>query len=324
MSSVKLIGRVSRGALATLVAAPLLVGLDAGVVQASTTTTFSFTGGVQSFVVPAGVTTVQVVASGAGSYTYFAQNGSGIDDPSLGMMANHGAKVTTVLTVTPGETLTVLVGGTGSTSASTSPGGGGFNGGGGGRRCTTFGYHTYSGGGGGASDVRRGGAALVNRVVVAGGAGGGQTVGASGGSGGMPNGANGFGNPLPEVGGKGGTQLAAGGPSNAGGGAAGSGATGGVGATCSENGPGGGGGGGYFGGGGGGSTSTILSPSFVPGSFGGGGGGSSFSAGVSTTYAQEASLTGSIAITPLPPTTAPTAPQGVAAVVASPTSAAVR
>jgi hypothetical protein len=94
--------------------------------------------------------------------------------------------------VTPGEGLTVYVGGAGGLGAGTTGGAGGFNGGGRGGDSAMDGS---VGGGGGASDVRQGGSALGNRVVVAAGGGGAGYVcdsGAiAGGEGGTPNGKSG-------------------------------------------------------------------------------------------------------------------------------------
>jgi len=118
--------------------------------------TFSYSGGQQSFTVPAGLTTVTLTVYGAqGAY-------------SGGM----GGSATGQLAVTPGEIFYVYVGGAGSGSA------GGFNGGGNG------GYT----GGGGASDVRVGGTDLGSRVIVAGGGGASTPWGSTGGSGGGTNG----------------------------------------------------------------------------------------------------------------------------------------
>src|SRR5271165_7053764 len=103
--------------------------LASAVVPAQATTqTFGFTGAEQTFTVPTGVGSVHVVAIG----------GSGGASSAAGGAA---AQVTGDLSVMPGETLYVEVGGDGQSSAA--GGGGGFNGGAPG-----------SAGGGGASDVR--------------------------------------------------------------------------------------------------------------------------------------------------------------------------
>ncbi len=120
-------------------------------------TTFSYTGGTQTFVVPAGVSTVQVEAWGAqGNFN------------ALNVAGGLGGYAKGTMTVTPGSTLYIEVGGGGiSTSL------GGYNGGAiaGPSTCTG----AIGGGGGGASDVRVGGTALVNRMIV--GAGGGGAAG---------------------------------------------------------------------------------------------------------------------------------------------------
>jgi hypothetical protein len=216
-----------------------------------TTVTFNYTGGQQTWVVPTGITSITVDASGA-------KGGDGRNGgPYPG---GTGARVQTTLTVTPGETLNIYVGGQG---ASTSAGG--YNGGASGQN---------GGGGGGASDIRQGGTALTNRVVVAGAGGGSGYWNGSGpgyGGAGGQNGSNGT-NAGSATGGGGGTQSAGGvggtdGGYNGGNGSIGQGGTGGFGYGA-------GGGGGYYGGGGGGGY----------GSGAGGGGGSSWTSGTSTTY----------------------------------------
>ena len=110
----------------------------------SQTTTFDYTGGMQTYIVPTGVTTMHMELYGAGGHG------------DLG----YGGKVEAVLTVTPGETLNIFVGGIGAGTT------GGYNGGG------VPGSGLNYGGGGGASDVRQGGAGLGDRIIVAGGGGG--------------------------------------------------------------------------------------------------------------------------------------------------------
>jgi hypothetical protein len=214
--------------------------------------TFSYTGGEQSYVVPAGVTEVHVVVVGApGGHT----SGS----PGLGGL---GAVVSADLPVPQGQTaLYVEVGGIGVGPGFTGSRGG-FNGGG-------------PDGGGGASDVRllpRSQAGSINsRAVVAGG-GGSEGFGEAG--------ANAGASARGSISGKAGTAIA-GGAGGIGGssgspgddGEPGSLGQGGSGAP-DRFGPdlGAGGGGGYYGGGGGGDA--------CPGNFclplGGGGGGSSY------------------------------------------------
>jgi len=106
--------------------------------------TFAFTGGVQNWVVPTGVTSITVDVYGA--------DGHGAQGLGGRVQATHP--------VTPGETLYLYVGGAGTETT------GGFNGGG------SAGSKNDHGGGGGASDIRRGGTTLYDRIIVAGGGGG--------------------------------------------------------------------------------------------------------------------------------------------------------
>jgi hypothetical protein len=235
--------------------APAVGNGSVSITPVATTFTYTAPGGPQQYVVPAGVTAVQVTATGAGGG--MGQYGTG---------SSNGARAQATLLVTPGEVLTLYVGGAGSNS-----GPGGYNGGGNGSR------DQYQGaGGGGASDVRRSALApstsLADRLLVAAGGGGGGGYN-DGGAGGTPTGADGQGVYGP---GRGATQTAAGGAGalGQGGGASGSG---------------GGGGGGYYGGGGGGFRD-------------GGGGGSSWATagatGVSYAVASAAGA-GSVSILPL-------------------------
>ena len=131
------------------------------------TTTFSYTGNVQSFVVPAGVTSISFTAVGASGGYDNGPNGSGMSN------GGYGGVATGTLTVTPGSTLYVVVGGQGlSSSAARNPPStiaGGYNGGGfsGCSTCTSDG-----GSGGGATDIRTSPSDLTTRLVVAGGGGG--------------------------------------------------------------------------------------------------------------------------------------------------------
>jgi hypothetical protein len=111
------------------------------------TVSFNATRAPQNWVVPSGVSWIQVVARGASANT---TNGSW----------NTGGQVTASLPVTPGETLALYVGGQPKTVNGATVWG--WNGGG------TSGYGV-TGGGGGATDIRRGGDLLGNRVLVAGG-----------------------------------------------------------------------------------------------------------------------------------------------------------
>jgi len=205
-----------------------------------TVTTLGYTGAVQTYTVPSGVTYVTLQAWGA-------QGGVGDNGGAVG---GKGGYSTGKLIVSPGTILYVYVGNGGAGGGTML---GGWNGGGGGR-----GYYG-GGGGGGASDVRTG-TALSSRVIVAGGGGGGGAGG--GGYGGYGGGSSGgIGGVTPPT--APGTQT--------------TGATLGTGGqgTYATNG-GGGGGGGYYGGyggtggpiagcgGGGGSgflSSLLVSPS---------------------------------------------------------------
>jgi len=148
---------------------------------------FNYTGSMQTWTVPAGVTQLTIETWGAqggpGNY-------GGNDPGGLGGYAKGD------LAVTPGQILNIYVGGTPTTT------GGGWNGGG--NAGGTFGFR---GAGGGASDIRFGGTTLNNRILV--GAGGGGSSGATavaGGGGGLIGGDGGY----PGSQGFGGTQIAGG------------------------------------------------------------------------------------------------------------------
>lgn len=206
--------------------------------------------GASTCTVPAGVTSINVVATGAGG-------GGGHTSHTGG----HGGVVTATLAVTPGQTLNLFVGAGGS--------GGAFN---------------YGGGGGSSTNIDAG---TANQFIAGGGGGGGGFFSGNGGNG---NGGNGSGSCAGSggsagAGGAGGSSYApagsAGSAGNGGaGGASGSGtAAGGAGAGAGAGGAGsndgfnnrGAGGGGGFGGGGGGCGYDMGS---------GGGGGSVGPAGV--------------------------------------------
>lgn len=174
---------------------------------------FAYTGSAQDYLVPAGVTLVEIEVWGA--------QGGGFG--GLGGYAKGR------LAVTPGETLKVYVGQQPSAAI------GGWNGGGDGDTVSSPAY-----GGGGAADVRQGGTALGDRKIVAGAGGGGRASTGSypGAVGGGTTGGTGTNK------GGGGTQSAGGGGST--GGTGGSLGQGGAGAS----GLGSGGGGGFYGGGG--------------------------------------------------------------------------
>lgn len=234
----------------------------------------------QRFVVPAGVTAIQVTAVGAPGDSGY-QAGSG----------GRGAIVSGTLAVHPGDVLHVEVGGSAPRVAGSSSGG--YNGGGAGYRgpcqlpaCIP------EGSGGGASDIRTipmgAPGSLESRLLVAaGGGGGGNNSGGAGGSAGtagqgLPSGGAGGqpgGNSSGGVGGAGSGDGSAGGTGMLGvGGNSGAGGVGGcsplVGGCVPPGGNGGGGGGGLFGGGGGGGGRSSSNGQTAGGG-GGGGGGSS-------------------------------------------------
>jgi hypothetical protein len=191
--------------------------------------TFNYTGAAQTYTVPPNVTSLQVDALGA-------QGGPGFNSPAK--PGGSGARTQAALSVTPGEVLTIYVGGYG-TLAPSAQHRGGYNGGG-------TGYNNH-GGGGGATDIRRGAAALADRLLVAGG---------GGGAGDFNNGGNaGF----VGTGGTG-SYLGGGGTQAAGGSGLNPGATGSLGQGGNAD---AGGGGGYYGGGGGYDASGGGGSSYV-------------------------------------------------------------
>jgi len=122
--------------------------------------TFNFSGGVQTWTVPAGVTAITVDMRGG-------QGGQGYNTQVGYSDGGNGGRVVATLPVTAGQTLSLYVGGAGAHGNSgTGTFAGGYNGGG-------IGYYR-AGGGGGSTDIRVGGTALSNRVMVAGGGGGGS------------------------------------------------------------------------------------------------------------------------------------------------------
>jgi hypothetical protein len=251
--------------------------------------TFGPTGNEQCYTVPTGVTSLYVVANGA--------NGSGGTSDQPG---GKGAHVEGRITVTPGQTLYVYVGGNGGTP------GGGYNGGG-------SGNNNRGGGGGGATDIRSTSGALNTRLLVAGGGGGAGAAGTEIGPGGFDGGAGGFngvngvsvspGNNFP--GGGGGTQSSGGAggygncntPAPGTNGSLGTGGNGGFspfGTGTVPNGPGGsgggGGGGGLYGGGGGAGYCNAN------GYGAGGGGGSSWSSDPNAIFTSGGSSGASLSI----------------------------
>jgi len=274
----------------------------AGVTYSQTITdSLNFTGGIQSFTVPCGVTSITIDA-------YGAQGGSGdlggaAAGGVLGGTGGLGGYASGTLTVTPGDVLSIFVGGAGATPT------GGFNGG-------ANGGSTNAGGGGGSTDVRVIGTAESDRILTAGGGGGGGRGGCEGSSGAPGFGGNGGnGGNTGNVGANGGDSPTSGGVAGGGQGgnfgavqgalgaagagcggflggpgstaSTGTGAGGGAGQSCccfsNSSIPGGGGGGGGQlggGGGGGGSAGTTGCSGNDKGAGGGGGGGSSYNGGM--------------------------------------------
>ena len=240
---------VGPGSLYFVLIAFWLTTLVNGRLQAQTSpATFTYTGSSQTFTVPTGVTSLTVVAKGAKGATGVggATNGPG----------GKGGTVSAVLSVTPGQVLTLEVGGQGLTGPASTTGS--YNGGGK-LHSDAYPNASYSeGAGGGATDIRIGGTALANRVLVAGGGGGGSTyLPSKGGDGGGLIGQNGLPSSGNVGGGGGGTQSQGGSSTQNPGqlGVGGQGRSGGA------------GGGGYYGGGSG------VAPFS---GYAGGGGGSSY------------------------------------------------
>lgn len=237
----------------------LSFAIIAGLATSSTAQiTYTYTGAPVYYVVGAGVTSIAVDAQGAPGGT----GGNG----TINDHGGNGGRVQCTLAVTPGQLLTICVGGNGGNSSGVCCGAtvtGGYNGGG-------NALYGNGGSGGGATDIRIGGTALSNRVIVAGGGGGGGFSSTSiyfddyekGGVGGGLTGGSGYYDNfiLSGYGGAGGSAIAGGTGGTimctAGNGSLGLGGN--SSATCY----GGGGGGGFYGGGG--------------GSTAGGGGGSSY------------------------------------------------
>ncbi len=229
------------------------------------TTTFTYTGAIQNYTVPASVTQLTITATGASG---------GSISVNCSAIGGRGARVSGVFTVTPGQVLAILVGQKGFSNGSDAGGGGGSF-----VVATPSTALLVAGGGGGASNnITSCGSNLIgidatlttsatasgNGLVAGGinGNGGGASTGSGGGGGGFfTNGAGGSGTP------------ASGGKSFF---------NGGIGGTGNNNDAGGfgGGGAGWFtggnGGGGGGYSGGGTSGSQP---FTGGGGGSSFNAG---------------------------------------------
>jgi hypothetical protein len=258
------------------------------------TCTYGYTGGEQTFVAPAGVTAYHVLAVGAAG-------GNSVFPPNT-FVGGGGATVSTDLTLTPGTTYYVNVGGAGQSNSAyqTAIRPGGYNGGGAGGNAATSvtivqASAQPSGGGATSLQTLSGECNLTGALVIAGGGGGAGGFNAQGGNAGQ-NGTAG-GNFGVDTGGGGGSQTQGGAGGTSPGtpietGTAGSscrGGTGGPAAPQRNSNGGGGGGGGYFGGGGGGSSA-------------GGGGGSSFAVGAPAYSAAVAGQPASLTISYVDPT----------------------
>jgi hypothetical protein len=130
----------------------------------SCTIAFTYTGDYYSWTVPAGVASINVDAQGA----------AGGPNWSVAVTAGKGGRVQATVTTTPGETLFIYVGGTGSQATpSSNAGTAGWNGGGLGGIGNGTPPNSASGtGGGGASDIRTTAGDLTSRILVAAGGGG--------------------------------------------------------------------------------------------------------------------------------------------------------
>ena len=232
---------------------------------------FTFTGAEQTFTVLDGVSEIAVEVWGA--------EGGQTNNSSYTWLGGPGGYAAGTIEVTPGDVLSIYVGGKGGAGSNSSTGTalGGWNGGGNSGLSTRTGSYFYAGGGGGATDIRLNGTALTNRMIVAGGGGGaayGQATTntiAGGVGGGLNGGRPSYSSSSYENRkGSGGTQTAGGaaGTYTSNNGTAGSLGTGGVGGGGSSSG--GGGGAGYYGGGGNYGSSMA----------GAGGGGSAYIGGV--------------------------------------------
>jgi hypothetical protein len=263
-----------------MIVSVVVAGLGGGLAaSAASAQTFTYTGGEQTYAVPANVTGLHVVEVGAPGLS----TGSDISTVPGGV----GAKLTADVGVPSGaSTLYVEVGGVGGYDPSSPSSAGGFNGGGGG-----------ADGGGGASDIRSvscpsscagGGssASLGSRLAVAGGGGGASNT-TAGGNAGNSDGSGRGGDSI--VSGTGATVSAAGhgidtgtmsqycrdlGDSNGQPGSAGGLGVGGAGFTFLIEGTpdSGGGGGGLYGGGGGGQCYDSSGTTATSNAGGGGGG----------------------------------------------------
>ena len=120
----------------------------------SSVATVAYTGGLQTWVVPAGVTSLLVHAYGASG----AKCTHSTDCTAAGGLGGH---IAATVTVTPLSTMYINIGGMGGTTTSSM---GGFNGGG---SCTYTSQPSYIAGGGGATSIRNS-TDITTALVVAG------------------------------------------------------------------------------------------------------------------------------------------------------------
>src|SRR3954452_10095115 len=196
--------------LSCAAACSLLLGFQSAAGAAPVTKKFSFTGAEQSFVVPAGVTSMHVTAIGG-------KGGKGSQTPAVG---GFGSGVNADGAVPPGDVVKVVVAGNGGDAVGAVGGTGGFSGsvgsGGDGGGAKTS-VEKAGGGGGGMSYAYIDGAGILPGFLAGaagGGGSGGGTVGGAGGNGSADNGING------QPGGIGGATHATPGGSGGGGGEA--------------------------------------------------------------------------------------------------------
>lgn len=217
------------------------------------------TPGIYNWTVPAGVTSIRIVALGGG--------GGGGGNSSLvltGARGGAGAVVTVTRTVTPGQMIWISIGGGGGAGTDTPFQGGGAY------ACAS------AGGGGGSTAVDPG---TASQIIAGGGGSGGACGGTDGGSGGGAGGVGGDGIANAFPGGRGGSGDGHGG-SAVGPGTPGNGGTGGRGGNAASTGGNPGGTGGVGAGLGRGGSTILPSTGVGGGGYGGGGsGGSGFTGG---------------------------------------------
>lgn len=168
-SAVFAVPLIGAGAQSAAALAPVILGTPAA---------FDVTGAVQQYVVPANVYLIQLSAVGGsgGGFpggTYPPDSDEGVTFPAVS--GGSGAVVTAEFAVTPGETITVDVGGSGGVGVIEATAPGGYSatapGGAGGFHGAAHGYPAMSaGGGGGATTLTFGNAA--SPTIIAGGGGG--------------------------------------------------------------------------------------------------------------------------------------------------------